>query len=136
MLLPACAAVGTEPLPGRPLHHVEGGFRNPNPEFRPPGGWARARFLTGRVWASLVAPRSFEASRVPVGGGLSGGDPTPTVTWIGHATLLIHDVDARAENGDALQPSRIMWVRSSNAVVEHARHKVHLLSLRFARQFA
>jgi N-acyl-phosphatidylethanolamine-hydrolysing phospholipase D len=89
LLLPACAAVGTEPLPGRPLHHVEGGFRNPNPEFRPPGRWARARFLAGRVWASLVAPRSFEASRVPVSGGLSGGDPAPTVTWIGHATLLI-----------------------------------------------
>jgi hypothetical protein len=28
LLLPACAAVGTEPLPDRPLHHVEGGFRN------------------------------------------------------------------------------------------------------------
>jgi N-acyl-phosphatidylethanolamine-hydrolysing phospholipase D len=89
LLLPACAAVGTEPLPGRPAHHVEGGFRNPNPEFRPPGGWTRARFLAGRVWASLVSPRSFEAPRILGDLALLGSNPAPTVTWIGHATLLV-----------------------------------------------
>ena len=89
LLLPACVAVGTEPLPGRPLHHVEGGFRNPNPAFRQPGGWPRVRFLLGRAWTSIVAPRTFEAPRVANDGTLLAGNPAPTVTWIGHATLLV-----------------------------------------------
>jgi N-acyl-phosphatidylethanolamine-hydrolysing phospholipase D len=89
LLLPACAAVGTEPLPGRPSHHVDGGFRNPSPGFQRPGGWTRARFLAGRLWSSLVAPRRFEAPRVPGDSVLLAGNPAPTVTWIGHATLLV-----------------------------------------------
>lgn len=89
LLLPACAAVGTEPLPGRPAHHVEGGFRNPNPGVERAGGWTRARFLIRRVWSSLVTPRRFEAPRVTADRLLVAANPAPTVTWIGHATLLV-----------------------------------------------
>lgn len=92
LLLSACAGVGTQPLPDRPAHHVAGGFRNPNPEFRRPGGWTRARFFLSRIWASLAAPRRFEAPRLlNDGAALRGaaGNPHPTVTWIGHATLLV-----------------------------------------------
>jgi N-acyl-phosphatidylethanolamine-hydrolysing phospholipase D len=89
MLLPACAAVGTEPLPGRPSHHVEGGFRNPDPQFRQADGWSRFRFLARRVWGSLLAPRRFEAPRAVVDAAGLAGNPVPTVTWVGHSTVLI-----------------------------------------------
>jgi L-ascorbate metabolism protein UlaG (beta-lactamase superfamily) len=82
--------VGTEPLPGRPSHHVEGGFRNPNPEFRRPEGWTRVSFFVRRMWASMVVPRSFEAPRVTaVELAALASNPAPTVTWVGHATLLV-----------------------------------------------
>jgi N-acyl-phosphatidylethanolamine-hydrolysing phospholipase D len=88
--LSACAGVGTEPLPGRPTHHVEGGFRNTNPEFKRPEGWTRVKFFARRGWASLVAPRSFEAPRAENDGAvLRASNPAPTITWVGHATLLV-----------------------------------------------
>ena len=94
LLLTACAAVGTEPLPGGPPHHVQGGFRNTNPEFRRPEGWTRARFLLSRVWANTFDSRSFEAPRVANDGvalrsGVGPGNPGPTITWVGHSTLLV-----------------------------------------------
>ena len=94
LLLTACAAVGTEPLPGGPPHHVQGGFRNTNPEFRRPEGWTRARFLLNRAWANTFDSRSFEAPRVANDGvalrsGAGPGNPGPTITWVGHSTLLV-----------------------------------------------
>jgi N-acyl-phosphatidylethanolamine-hydrolysing phospholipase D len=95
LLLTACAAVGNEPVPGGPSHHVQGGFRNTNPEFRRPEGWDRAKFLVSRAWASIAASRSFDAPRVANDGaalrdGVAGpGKPTPTITWVGHSTLLV-----------------------------------------------
>jgi N-acyl-phosphatidylethanolamine-hydrolysing phospholipase D len=94
-LLTACATVGTEPLPEGPSHHVQGGFRNTNPDFRRPEGWARVKFWLSRAWASTVGSRTFEAPRVAndgtiLRGGLAGpGYPKPTVTWVGHSTLLV-----------------------------------------------
>lgn len=94
-LLTACATVGTEPLPEGPSHHVQGGFRNTNPDFRRPEGWARAKFWLSRAWASTVGSRTFEAPRVANDGttlrdGFAGpGHPKPTVTWVGHSTLLV-----------------------------------------------
>src|SRR5262245_48691810 len=90
LLLTACSAVGTAPLPGRPLHHVENGFRNLDLETpgRPDAG-TRARFWLSRVWASTIAARAFEVPRAAVSGAVRADDPRPRVTWIGHATLLV-----------------------------------------------
>ena len=90
LFLPACAGVGTEPLPGRPAHHVEGGFRNTNPEFKRPDGWTRLKFFARRGWLTLTAPRAFEAPRVANDGrALREANPHPRVTWVGHSTLLL-----------------------------------------------
>ncbi|MBI2525620.1 MAG: MBL fold metallo-hydrolase [Candidatus Rokubacteria bacterium] len=89
-LVPACAGVGREPLPGRPSHHVEGGFRNPDPTFRRPDAWTRWSFFARRLWASTVAPRSYEAPRIANDGrALREGALNPSVTWVGHSTLLV-----------------------------------------------
>ena len=89
-LVTACASVGTEPLPGQPPHHVAGGFRNTDPEFRRPSSWTRWSFLARRLWASIIAPRTFEAPRVANDGAeLRPNIANPSVTWIGHSTLLL-----------------------------------------------
>ena len=81
-----------EPVPGAPAHHVEGGFRNvdrPTARRR----WTRFTFIVRRGWESLVSPRTFEApcetaEGLRAGRGLRAG-ADPTVTWIGHATVLL-----------------------------------------------
>jgi N-acyl-phosphatidylethanolamine-hydrolysing phospholipase D len=94
LLLSSCSVVGTQPIAGQPSHHVEGGFRNTNPEFRRPDAWTRAAFWVTRGWANTFAPRSFDAPRVSNDGsslrdGAGVTAPTPTVTWVGHSTLLV-----------------------------------------------
>jgi N-acyl-phosphatidylethanolamine-hydrolysing phospholipase D len=90
VLCSACAAVGTEPMPGQPLHHVNGGFRNPDGDTGQSRGWTRVRFWFSRFWANGIASRSFEAPRVDNDGAmLSSEGSSPTVTWIGHSTLLV-----------------------------------------------
>jgi len=90
VVVAGCAGVGTEPVPGRPAHHVEGGFRNPNPEFKRPDGWSRLKFFARRGWQSVAAPRGFDAPRVDNDGrALRTPGPDPIVTWVGHATLLV-----------------------------------------------
>jgi N-acyl-phosphatidylethanolamine-hydrolysing phospholipase D len=90
LLVGGCAGVGSESLPGEPPHHVAGGFKNPNPDFKRPDGWARWNFLVARAWASLVAPRTFDMPRVANDGAvLRAGTANPSVTWIGHSTLLV-----------------------------------------------
>ena len=89
-LVSACAGVGREPLPGRPAHHVDGGFRNPDPTFRRPDGWTRWSFFVRRVWSTTVAARCYQAPRVANDGrALREGAVNPSVTWIGHSTLLV-----------------------------------------------
>ena len=79
-----------EPLPGRPAHHVEDGFRNPDPNFRRPDGWTRWNFVVRRLVAASVAPRTFEAPRIANdGAALRAGGINPSVTWVGHATVLL-----------------------------------------------
>src|SRR6266478_4745743 len=74
VLATACAAVGTEPIPGQPAHHVEGGFRNTDPAFQT--DWAAARPSdVPRVASDAAALRANVSA--------------PTVTWIGHATVLV-----------------------------------------------
>ncbi len=85
-----CGGVGAESVPDRPPHHVAGGFKNPNPEFKRPDGWTRWSFLVSRVWSSIVSPRTFDTPRVANDGVLlRAGTENPSVTWIGHATLLL-----------------------------------------------
>ena len=89
-LVAGCAGAGAESLPDSAPHHVPGGFRNPNPEFKPPDAWTRWTFLAGRLWVSLVAPRTFHMPSVANDGAvLRAGTANPSVTWIGHATLLV-----------------------------------------------
>jgi N-acyl-phosphatidylethanolamine-hydrolysing phospholipase D len=89
-VLIACAGVGNEPIPGQPAHHVAGGFCNPNPDFRRPSVWTRWSFLVRRLWTTTFSPRTFVAPRVANDGAiLRAGSMNPSITWIGHATLLI-----------------------------------------------
>ena len=90
LLLVACASAGSEPLPGQPPHHIAGGFRNLDPEMARPSGWTRWSFIGRRMWDSLTSPRAFEAPRVANdGAALRAAPPARTITWIGHATLLV-----------------------------------------------
>ncbi len=90
LLSAGCSSAGTEPLAGQPTHHVAGGFRNPSSEFKRPDGWTRWSFFGRRFWASLVSPRSFDAPRVANDGAtLRAGTTNPSVTWVGHSTLLV-----------------------------------------------
>ncbi len=90
LVLVACASAGTELLVGRPVHHVEGGFRNPDLAFIRPSGWTRWTFIVRRAGQSLSSPRTFDAPRVANdGAALRAAPPRSAITWIGHATLLV-----------------------------------------------
>jgi N-acyl-phosphatidylethanolamine-hydrolysing phospholipase D len=90
LFLVACASPGTELVPGQPAHHVLGGFRNLDPAFTRASGWTRWTFIIRRSWQSITAPRLFDAPRVANdGASLRSVPPTPSITWIGHATLLV-----------------------------------------------
>ena len=91
LILVACASGGTEGVAGRPTHHAPGGgFRNLDPTFTRPSGWTRWTFILRRSWQTLIAPRAFDAPRVANdGAALRVVPPSATLTWIGHATLLV-----------------------------------------------
>ena len=90
LLTVACGSVETEPLTDRPSHHVEGGFRNADPDFHRPSSWTRWSFVVRRLWMSSVAPRAFDAPRIANDGtALRSGLLNPSITWIGHSTLLV-----------------------------------------------
>jgi L-ascorbate metabolism protein UlaG (beta-lactamase superfamily) len=87
VVLAAVAAAGAEPIPGEPSHHVEGGFRNDDPAVHRASGAARFRFMWSRAWASA---RSIDVPRAANDGAALRANVTdPTVTWIGHATVLV-----------------------------------------------
>jgi N-acyl-phosphatidylethanolamine-hydrolysing phospholipase D len=91
LVLAVCATAGGQSFPARPLHHLEGGgFRNPDPAFTRPSAWTRWTFITRRMWQSIRSPRTFEAPRVANDGlALRAVPPPQSITWIGHATLLV-----------------------------------------------
>src|SRR2546426_7216164 len=70
--------------------HVAGGFRNTDPDFHRPSSWTRWSFVVRRLWVSFTAPRTFDAPRVANdGAALRAGLINPSITWIGHSTLLV-----------------------------------------------
>ena len=84
----ACTGVGG-PVPGAPAHHRERGFANANPDFARPPFWTRTRFFAARIWSTTFAPRHADFPRAANdGAALRANTTAPTVTWIGHATLL------------------------------------------------
>jgi L-ascorbate metabolism protein UlaG (beta-lactamase superfamily) len=88
-LAAGCAGVG-DPTPGAPPHHRTRGFVNLNPAYERPGAWTRTKFFVRRVLASTLSPRSFSLPAVANDGrALRANRGEPTVTWIGHATLLV-----------------------------------------------
>jgi L-ascorbate metabolism protein UlaG (beta-lactamase superfamily) len=89
LVMVGCAGVGA-PVPDRPAHHRERGFANPDPAYRPAGRWTRTRFLFARIWSTSVHPRVVTLPRVANdGAALRANRGDPTVTWVGHSTLLI-----------------------------------------------
>jgi L-ascorbate metabolism protein UlaG (beta-lactamase superfamily) len=89
VVVAGCAGVGG-PVPGKPAHHREHGFANPSPGHPPPSAWTRTRFFVRRVLASTFAPRTARLPRVPNdGAALRANHREPTVTWVGHSTLLV-----------------------------------------------
>ena len=90
LVLVACAGAGTGPGSGEPVHHVKGGFRNLDPDFGRASGWTRWTFILRRSMQSLTSPRRFDAPRVANdGAALRRQPPSTTITWVGHATLLV-----------------------------------------------
>jgi N-acyl-phosphatidylethanolamine-hydrolysing phospholipase D len=88
-LVAGCAGVG-EPKPGAPAHHRERGFANTNPEFTRPPLSRRVSFFVSRVLSTTFAPRTIDLPRVANDGrALRDATGAPTLTWVGHATLLI-----------------------------------------------
>jgi N-acyl-phosphatidylethanolamine-hydrolysing phospholipase D len=89
LLAIGCTEVG-DPKPGGPAHHLEHGFRNLNPAYSRPSSWVRARFLARRFWALAFRPRSANLPRVDNDGrALRENRGEATITWVGHATLLV-----------------------------------------------
>lgn len=84
-----CVGVGA-PVPGAPAHHRERGFANTSPAYELAPTGVRTRFFLARVWSSTFSPRTANLPRVPNdGAALRANRTEPTVTWVGHSTLLV-----------------------------------------------
>src|SRR5215471_7674470 len=87
VLAASCAAAARDPIAGEPSHHVEGGFQNIDPTVQRASGAARFKFMWSRAWAPA---RESHVPRQPNdGAALRANHTEPTVTWIGHATMLL-----------------------------------------------
>ncbi len=76
--------------PDAPRHHRAGGFVNTNPEFTRPSRWVRTKFTLSRIWSTTFRSKSANLVRVANDGrALRNNQRKPTVTWIGHSTLLV-----------------------------------------------
>ena len=89
-MVPGCIGVGG-PLPKAPAHHRARGFANENPAFARPDFWALQAFRARRLWASIAGgPPAPSFPRVANDGtALRANRQAATITWIGHATLLV-----------------------------------------------
>ena len=86
---PGCMGVGN-PKPGAPAHHRERGFANTALDFTRPPFWTRVRFFAVRMFETTFSPKT---ATFPVvandGAALRANAEGTTVTWVGHATLLV-----------------------------------------------
>ncbi len=88
VFLSSHAAIGLETERVAPAHHLRHGFRNLDPQAAYPLA-ARARRLLHRTFLGWP-PRGPALVVVPNDGAqLRSNGTVPTVTWVGHATLLI-----------------------------------------------
>ncbi len=89
VLAAGCTGVGG-PQPGAPAHHREHGFANPNPGFARAPTWTRLRFFVTRILETTFAPKT---ASFPIaandGAALRRNTGDATLTWVGHATLLV-----------------------------------------------
>ena len=77
-------------MPGAPAHHREHGYANLNPSHVTAGAWTRFTFFVSRIWASTFTPRTANFPQVASDlGTIHDNRGAVTVTWVGHATLLI-----------------------------------------------
>jgi N-acyl-phosphatidylethanolamine-hydrolysing phospholipase D len=84
-----CAGVGG-PVAGAPAHHREQGFANPDQTHPHASGWTRWSFFARRVLGTTFQPRTADLPRVANDGAtLRANREAATVTWVGHATLLV-----------------------------------------------
>jgi L-ascorbate metabolism protein UlaG (beta-lactamase superfamily) len=84
-----CTGVGG-PKPGAPAHHREHGFANPNAVFARAPFWTRTRFFVTRMLETTFSPKTASFPVIANDGrALRANTTTPTVTWVGHATLLV-----------------------------------------------
>jgi N-acyl-phosphatidylethanolamine-hydrolysing phospholipase D len=81
------------PAPGLagPTHHVAGGFRNVDPGFARASVWSRVGHFFRQLGPKLFGPDNGAAlaAVIPDATGLRRNGHEPTVTWIGHSTLLV-----------------------------------------------
>ena len=89
MVAAGCSGVGGS-QPGAPAHHRLHGFANTNPAFTRPPFPTRTAFFVSRIWSTTFHPKTADLPRVANDGrALRDNISEPTVTWVGHATLLI-----------------------------------------------
>jgi N-acyl-phosphatidylethanolamine-hydrolysing phospholipase D len=79
-----------EPVRRPAGHRLTRGFRNINPLFTEPTEWERMKFIASRLWSTARHPRTSPLAPAHNDGArLRANHTDATVTWIGHATLLI-----------------------------------------------
>ena len=89
-VLTLSCSLADKPLPGGPPHKLEHSFRNTNPAFKPPSFWTRITWVAPRLWAATFHPKSVRLPTAePAITLLQTNRSKPTVTWVGHSTLLI-----------------------------------------------
>ncbi|MGA7161013.1 MAG: MBL fold metallo-hydrolase [Bacteroidota bacterium] len=71
-----------------PPHHVEGGFRNTDPDFEEPAFTKMAPWVIGKLVSFSSKPVADIPRIYNDGSALKQGKPY-TITWVGHSTCLI-----------------------------------------------
>ncbi|MGH7355965.1 MAG: MBL fold metallo-hydrolase [Candidatus Rokuibacteriota bacterium] len=76
-------------MPGAPAHHRDFGFANLNPDFEMPGFFTVQAFRLRLFWRNLTEPPPEFPRAANDGRALRANRGEPTLTWVGHATLLV-----------------------------------------------